>query len=73
MTGNSILFLSWQGAVGHITRDLAIVKELHRQNPKAKVSWMAHPLASQLIQQAGETLLPESKLGADYNQAAVSA
>lgn len=73
MTGNSILFLSWQGALGHVTRDLAIVKELRRQNPKIRVSWMAHPLASQLIQQAGETLLPESKLGADYNQAAVSA
>ncbi|MGD0978810.1 MAG: glycosyltransferase [Candidatus Bathyarchaeia archaeon] len=67
MTGNSILFLSWQGGLGHITRDLAIVKELHRQNPKIRVSWMAHPLASQLIQQAGETLLPESELGADYN------
>lgn len=73
MTGNSILFLSWQGGLGHITRDLAIVKELHRQNPKIRVSWMAHPLASQQIQQAGETLLPESKLSADYNQAGVSA
>ena len=73
MTGNNILFLSWQGGLGHITRDLAIVKELHRQNSKIRVSWMAHPLASQLIQQAGETLLPESKLGADYNQAGVSA
>jgi UDP-N-acetylglucosamine:LPS N-acetylglucosamine transferase len=73
MTGNSILFLSWQGGLGHVTRDLAIVKELHRQNPKIRVSWMAHPLASQQIQQAGETLLPESKLGADYNQAGVSA
>ena len=67
MVGNSILFVSWQGGLGHITRDLAIVDELHRQNTKIRVSWIAHPLASQLIQQAGETLLPESKLGADYN------
>ncbi|HXX88172.1 MAG TPA: glycosyltransferase [Candidatus Acidoferrum sp.] len=73
MTGNSTLFLSWQGGLGHITRDLAIVKELHRQNPKIKIAWMAHPLASQQIKEAGETLLPESKEGADYNQAGVSA
>ena len=66
-----ILFLSWQGEMGHITRDLAIVKELRRQNPEIEISWMAHPLASKLIREAGETLLPESERSADYNQAAV--
>lgn len=68
-----ILFISWQGGLGHITRDLAIVQELRRQNPEIDVSWMAHPLSSQMIKQAGETLLPESELSADYNQSAVPA
>jgi len=64
-----VLFVSWQGGMGHITRDVAIVKELHRQNPQIDVSWIAHPLACQLLRQEGEAILPESELSADYNQA----
>ena len=63
-----ILFVSWQGGMGHITRDVAIVKELHRQNPEIEVSWIAHPLACKFLRQEGETILPESELSADYNQ-----
>jgi UDP-N-acetylglucosamine:LPS N-acetylglucosamine transferase len=73
LTGKNILFVSWQGGLGHVTRDLAIVKELRKQNPKVKVQWLAHPLASKLIEDAGETLLPESRLSADYNEAAAQA
>ncbi len=29
---------------------------------------MTHPLACQVLLHAGETILPESKLGADYNK-----
>ncbi len=64
-----ILFVSWQGGMGHITRDVAIVKELRRQNPQIDVSWIAHPLACKVLEHAGETILPESQLGVDYNQA----
>jgi UDP-N-acetylglucosamine:LPS N-acetylglucosamine transferase len=67
MAKKKILFLSWQGGMGHITRDLPIVKELRKLNPEVEVSWLAHPLASKLIQQAGESLLPESQFGMDYN------
>jgi hypothetical protein len=73
LTEKNILFVSWQGGLGHVTRDLAIVKELRKQNPKVKVSWLAHPLASKMIEDAGETLLPESQLSADYNEAATQA
>ena len=73
MTKKNILFVSWQGGLGHVTRDLAIVKELRKQNPEINVSWLAHPLASKLIEDAGETLLPESQLSADYNEAAAQA
>jgi UDP-N-acetylglucosamine:LPS N-acetylglucosamine transferase len=70
MTEKKILYLSWQGGLGHITRDVAIVKELHRQSPDLNVFWMAHPLACKVLDQVGETILPESQLGADYNRAA---
>jgi UDP-N-acetylglucosamine:LPS N-acetylglucosamine transferase len=66
-----VLFVSWQGGMGHITRDVAIVKELRRQNPQVDVSWIAHPLACKVLAQAGEAILPESQLSADYNQAAL--
>jgi UDP-N-acetylglucosamine:LPS N-acetylglucosamine transferase len=64
-----ILFVSWQGAMGHITRDVAIVKELRRQNAQIDVTWLAHPLACKALEHAGEAILPESQLSADYNQA----
>ncbi|MFC1502301.1 glycosyltransferase [bacterium] len=67
MSTKNILYISWQGAMGHITRDLAIARELHQMNPDVDISWMAHPLARKLIKQAGEKLLPESAQVADYN------
>ena len=63
-----VLFVSWQGMMGHITRDVAIVKELRRQNSQVEVSWIAHPLACKVLAQASEPILPESQLSADYNQ-----
>jgi uncharacterized protein (TIGR00661 family) len=67
MPKKHILFISWQGAIGHVTRDLAIVNEFHRITPDVEVSWVAHPLGAKLIQEAGEKLLPESELVGDYN------
>ena len=64
-----VLFVSWQAGMGHITRDVAIVKELRRQSPQIDVSWIAHPLACKVLADAGETILPESLLSADYNRA----
>jgi UDP-N-acetylglucosamine:LPS N-acetylglucosamine transferase len=66
-----ILFVSWQGGMGHITRDVAIVKELRRQNPQMEVSWLGHPLACKVLEHAGERILPESQLSADYSQVAL--
>jgi uncharacterized protein (TIGR00661 family) len=67
MPNKHILFISWQGAMGHVTRDLAIVNEFHRIAPDVDVSWVAHPLGAKLIQEAGEKLLPESEQVGDYN------
>jgi uncharacterized protein (TIGR00661 family) len=73
MPNTHILFISWQAAMGHVTRDLAIVKELHRISPDVDVSWVAPPLGAKLIQEAGEKLLPESEQVEDYNLVAVQA
>jgi len=70
MAEKSVLYVSWQGGLGHITRDVAIVKELHRLSPDLNVSWMAHPLACKVLENARETILPESQQSADYNAAA---
>jgi len=66
MPKKRILFISWQGGMGHITRDLAIAQEIHRQNPEWELHWFAHPIATMLLNDAGENVLPESKLSADY-------
>ncbi len=73
LTKKKILFVSWQGGLGHATRDIAIVRELRRQSPDVNVSWLAHPIAAKLIEDTGESLLPESRLSADYNEAAALA
>ncbi len=70
MSKKRILFISWQGGMGHITRDLAIAHELHRQNPEWAIHWLAHPFATMLLQDAGEQILPESRLSADYTSIA---
>ena len=68
MSKKRILFLSWQGGMGHITRDLAIANEIHRQNPEWELHWLAHPIATMLLKDAGEKVLPESKSSADYTR-----
>jgi UDP-N-acetylglucosamine:LPS N-acetylglucosamine transferase len=65
-----VLFVSWQGGMGHITRDVAIANELRRQNTEVEISWLGHPLACKVLEHAGEKILPESQLSADYNKVA---
>lgn len=72
MSQKIILFISWQGGMGHITRDLAIANEIHRQNPEWELHWLTHPIATMLLENAGEKVLPESRLSADYHRIAES-
>jgi len=62
-----VLFVSWEGGMGHITRDLAIAAELHKQRSDIELSWLASPMATPLLEENGESLLPESNLSVDYN------
>lgn len=60
ITRKKILYISGSLGLGHITRDLAIAKELRRQIPEVELFWLAAHPASLLLKEAGEKLLPES-------------
>jgi UDP:flavonoid glycosyltransferase YjiC (YdhE family) len=72
MADKKILFISSSGGLGHVTRDLAIAKELKKQNPDVELSWLASSPAKQIIKDAGEILLPEADLWADETTLAES-
>jgi len=64
--GKRILFISGSIGLGHVTRDLAIARELRHLFPDVDISWLAAPPASQILREAGEKLLPESADWIDY-------
>jgi len=68
-----ILYISGSIGLGHVTRDLAIAKELRRQNAEAELFWLAAQPASLLLKEAGENLLPEAGEYANDNIAAENA
>ncbi len=53
-----ILFISGAVGLGHIIRDLAIVRELRRRDPGLDIKWLGSPTVNQLIKEAGEKLHP---------------
>ena len=73
MTKKKILYISGSLGLGHITRDLAIAKELRRQIPEVELFWLAAHPASLLLKEAQEKLLPESEQYANDNIPAESA
>lgn len=60
MASKNILFISGSIGLGHVTRDIALAKELRKQNPGIEISWIASEPASKLLVDAGEKMLPES-------------
>lgn len=54
-----ILFFTGSIGLGHVSRDLAIARELRRLRG-AEVSWLAASPADRVIWEAGESVLPES-------------
>jgi UDP-N-acetylglucosamine:LPS N-acetylglucosamine transferase len=53
-----VLYVSGSIGLGHITRDIAIVKELRKLRPNAEVDWIANEQASRMLEIAGEKVLP---------------
>lgn len=58
--------------MGHVTRDIAIAREIRTAHPNVAISWMAHPLAAKVLEESGERLLPESARSADYSAIAIA-
>ena len=57
-----ILFVSGSIGLGHVGRDLEIAKVLRQLHPEVEISWMAESPASEVLEKAGEKLLPEANL-----------
>lgn len=70
MGSKKILYISGSLGLGHVTRDLAVAQELRRRIPEVEIFWLAAHPASVLIEDAGETLLPEAAQYANDNIAA---
>jgi UDP:flavonoid glycosyltransferase YjiC (YdhE family) len=65
MRTKRILFISGSGGLGHVTRDLAMARALRSAAPGAEINWLAASPATEVLQEAGETLLPEADGWAD--------
>jgi hypothetical protein len=59
MSASHVLFVSGSIGLGHVIRDLAIVRELHRMRPGVEVTWLAGHPASQVLRDSGERLAGE--------------
>ena len=67
MATKTILYVSGSIGLGHVTRDLAIARELRKQYPGVELSWLASHPATIPLKEAGEKLLPEADIYANAN------
>ncbi len=67
MPTKKILYVSGSIGLGHVTRDLAVAKQLRIQCPEVELSWLAAQPASLLLNEAGQKLLPEADIYANVN------
>jgi len=61
MAGSKVLFVSGSLGLGHATRDLAVARELRRKAPGTEIGWLAASPTSEMLADAGETLIPECR------------
>lgn len=61
MSRPRILYLSSSIGMGHVSKDLAIARELRRLASDAEILWVAGHPASDVLREAGENVLPESE------------
>ena len=54
-----ILYVSGSIGLGHVTRDLAVARELRALEPGIELHWLAAPPASDVLAARGETLVAE--------------
>jgi UDP:flavonoid glycosyltransferase YjiC (YdhE family) len=70
MKNPKVLFISGSLGLGHVTRDLAIARELRKKFPTMEIKWLAAHPASLMLENAGEKILPEAKEYANENEPA---
>ncbi len=56
-----VLYISGSIGLGHVSKDLAIARELRLQQQDIEILWLAGHPASDALARAGEQLLPESE------------
>jgi UDP:flavonoid glycosyltransferase YjiC (YdhE family) len=59
--GSRVLYVSSSIGLGHVSKDLAIARELRRLRPGTEILWVAGQPARDVLRGAGETVLPESE------------
>jgi UDP-N-acetylglucosamine:LPS N-acetylglucosamine transferase len=59
MSAIRVLYTSGSIGLGHVTRDLAVARELRALEPPVELHWLAAPPASDVLAAAGEILVPE--------------
>jgi pimeloyl-ACP methyl ester carboxylesterase len=59
------LYVSSPIGLGHAQRDLAIARELRKQRPDLEIVWLAQHPVTAVLEAAGETVHPASKLMAN--------
>lgn len=70
MENPKVLFISGSLGLGHVTRDLAIARELRKKFPEMEISWLAAHPASLMLENAGEVVLSEAAEYANENEPA---
>jgi UDP:flavonoid glycosyltransferase YjiC (YdhE family) len=62
-----VLFISGSLGLGHVSRDLAIARELRRSRSDLEICWLAADPARSVLQEAGERLVVETDLYGNDN------
>jgi predicted glycosyltransferase len=52
-----VLYVSGSLGLGHVTRDLAIARELRKIRPDVKILWLTSEPASTVLRTAGESFV----------------
>jgi UDP:flavonoid glycosyltransferase YjiC (YdhE family) len=65
-----LLYMSGSAGLGHVTRDLAIAREIRFLAPAVDISWLASSPAKEYLRETGEDVLPEAEEWADLTSLA---
>lgn len=70
MTGPRLLCLSNPMGLGHITRDLAVIRALRKLIPQLEATWLTAEPNVSILREAGETVHPSSSMMQSPTEAA---